>query len=173
MREYESDDLASDSEDEKRLRSAEKRALRSIKDKKGPHPNSKYVLSATVTVSRPCATMTVSRPCATVTVSRPCATVTTPESTFRGVQGRIQDFKLGGASLKKLRRAEGGAKIGGVFRVKNHDFTPTNHIFSNFRGGAPPGSDPGVGYQQPSFRSSRKREATPYDICYNCNQMGH
>jgi hypothetical protein len=46
------------------------------------------------------------------------------------VQGRIQDFKLGGL------RAEGGAKICGVFRVKNHDFTPTNHIFSNFRGGA-------------------------------------
>ena len=32
--------------------------------------------------------------------------------------------------------AEGGANIFGVFRVKNHDFTPTNHIFSNFRGGA-------------------------------------
>ena len=31
--------------------------------------------------------------------------------------------------------AEGGAKIVGVFRVKNHDFTQTNHIFSNFRGG--------------------------------------
>ena len=45
-------------------------------------------------------------------------------------QGRIQDFKLGGgAHLKKLRRAEGGAKIFGVFRVKNHDFTPKNHIF--------------------------------------------
>ena len=51
-------------------------------------------------------------------------------------QGRIQDFKLGGAHLKKLRRAEGGAKICWVFRVKNHDFTPKNHIFSNFRGGA-------------------------------------
>jgi hypothetical protein len=36
-------------------------------------------------------------------------------------QGRIQDFKLGGAYLNKLRR--------GVFRVKNHDFTPKNHIF--------------------------------------------
>ena len=82
-REYESDDLASDSEDEKRLRSAENRSLRSIKDKKGPHPYSKYVLSATVTVSRP------------------CATATTPESTFRGVQGRIQNFKLGGA-LKQI-----------------------------------------------------------------------
>jgi hypothetical protein len=30
--------------------------------------------------------------------------------------------------------AEGGAKMFGVFRVKNHDFTPKNHIFSNFRG---------------------------------------
>jgi hypothetical protein len=30
--------------------------------------------------------------------------------------------------------AEGGAKIFEVFRVKNHDFTPKNHIFSN----APP-----------------------------------
>jgi hypothetical protein len=53
------------------------------------------------------------------------------------LQGRIQDFKLGvGAQLKKLRRAEGGAKIFGVFRVKNHDFMPKNNIFSNFRGGA-------------------------------------
>ena len=49
-------------------------------------------------------------------------------------QGRIQDFKLGGAHFKKLRRAEGGAKIVGVFRVKNHDFTPKNYIFSNCGG---------------------------------------
>ena len=28
-----------------------------------------------------------------------------------------------------MRQAEGGAKIVGVFRVKNHDFTPKNHIF--------------------------------------------
>jgi hypothetical protein len=38
----------------------------------------------------------------------------------------------------------------GVFRVKNHDFTPKNHIFSNFRGGVcrvrPPGSTPEVYY---------------------------
>jgi hypothetical protein len=32
------------------------------------------------------------------------------ESSRYQYQGRIQDFKLGGA-LKKLRRAEGGAKI--------------------------------------------------------------
>ena len=92
------------------------------------------------------------------------------------VQGRIQDFKSGGGGgvhLKKLRRAEEGAKIlgvfrvknhyfttkkyifyncgrwrenFGVFRVKNHDFTPKNHIFSNFRGGGggAPGSAPDV-----------------------------
>jgi hypothetical protein len=33
-----------------------------------------------------------------------------------------------------LRRAEGGAKIFGVFRVKNHDFTPKNHIFPILEG---------------------------------------
>jgi hypothetical protein len=46
------------------------------------------------------------------------------------IQGRIQDFKLGGA-LKKIAPSGGGAKIFEVFRVKNHDFTPKNHIFSN------------------------------------------
>ena len=40
----------------------------------------------------------------------------------------------GGRTSKKLRRAEGGAKIFGVFRVKNHDFTPKNHIFSDCGG---------------------------------------
>jgi hypothetical protein len=55
-------------------------------------------------------------------------------------QGRIQDFKLGGgAYLKKLRRAEGGSKIFGVFRVKNHDFTPKKIIFFPILGGRPPG----------------------------------
>ena len=62
------------------------------------------------------------------------------------VQGRIQDFKLGGAHLKKLRREKGGAKIFGIFRVKNHDFTPKNHIFPILGGAragwAPPGSAP-------------------------------
>jgi hypothetical protein len=65
------------------------------------------------------------------------------------MQGRIQDFKLGGAHLKKLCRAEGGGNIFGVFRVKNHDFTPTkSYLFQFFLGGggrapgAPPGSAP-------------------------------
>jgi hypothetical protein len=38
----------------------------------------------------------------------------------------------GGGALKKI------ASIGGrreKFCVKNHDFTPKNHIFTNFRGG--------------------------------------
>ena len=50
-------------------------------------------------------------------------------------RGRIQDFRLEGAHLKKLRGAEGGAKNFGVFRVKiKNDFTPTNHILSNCGG---------------------------------------
>ena len=48
--------------------------------------------------------------------------------------GADPGFQVRGAHLKKLRRAEGGAKILGVFRVKNHDFTPKNHIFSNWGG---------------------------------------
>ena len=52
----------------------------------------------------------------------------------------------GGGELKKLRRAEGGVNIFGVFRVKNHDFTPKNLIFSNFRGGAPPLDPPLLPY---------------------------
>ena len=63
-------------------------------------------------------------------------------------QWRIQDFKLGGAHLKKLRRVEGGAKMFGVFRVKNHDFTPKKILFFPILGGAcrvrppPPPLDP-------------------------------
>ena len=51
--------------------------------------------------------------------------------------------KFGGISCDKSRFyakksyffpiMEGGANIFGVFRVKNPDFTPRNHIFSNFR----------------------------------------
>ena len=47
--------------------------------------------------------------------------------------GADPGFQVKGGALKKLHRAEGGAKNVGVFRVKNHDFTPKNHIFSNFR----------------------------------------
>ena len=52
------------------------------------------------------------------------------------ISGADPGFQVRGAHLKKLRRAEGDAKMFGVFRMKNHDFTPKNHIFSNFRGAA-------------------------------------
>ena len=50
------------------------------------------------------------------------------------LSGADPGFQVRGAHLKKLRRVEGGANILGVFRVKNHDFTPNNHIFFNCRG---------------------------------------
>ena len=58
-------------------------------------------------------------------------------SNLRLYTGADSGFQVrgGGAHLKKLRRAEGGAKIFGVFRVKNHDFTPKNHIFPILGGG--------------------------------------
>ena len=58
------------------------------------------------------------------------------------LQGRNQDFKLGGAHFKKLRRAEGGAKIFGVFRVKNHRFTQKKITFFPNLGGSAPGARP-------------------------------
>jgi hypothetical protein len=56
--------------------------------------------------------------------------------------GTLAGADPGSQVKKKLRRAEGGAKIFGVFRVKNHDFAPKNHIFSNFRAGRAPGALP-------------------------------
>ena len=54
-------------------------------------------------------------------------------------QGRIQDFKLGGAHIKNLRRAEGGAKNFGVYRVKKITILSQKIIFfSNFKGCARP-----------------------------------
>ena len=52
----------------------------------------------------------------------------------RYISGANPGFQVRGAHLKKLRRAEGGAKMFGVFRVKNHDFTPKHHIFPNCGG---------------------------------------
>jgi hypothetical protein len=46
---------------------------------------------------------------------------------YRAIFRHANLFFDNGAHLKKMF---------GVFRVKNHDFTPKNHIFSNFRGGA-------------------------------------
>jgi hypothetical protein len=51
--------------------------------------------------------------------------------------GADPGFQVRGARFKKLRRAEGGGKILGVFRVKNHNFMPKNHIFPILGGRAP------------------------------------
>ena len=60
------------------------------------------------------------------------------------MSGADPGFQVRGADLKKLRRAEGGANIFGVFRVKNHDFTPNFFIFSNFMGGGGGGGAPWI-----------------------------
>ena len=65
-------------------------------------------------------------------------------------------FQVRGGALKKIAPSGGRREKFGVFRVKNHDFTSTNHIFSNFRGDPlppkigknmmrPPGSASGIG----------------------------
>ena len=48
------------------------------------------------------------------------------------ISGADPGFQVTGGVLKKLRRAEGGANIFEVFRVKNHDFTQKNPIFFQF-----------------------------------------
>ena len=50
------------------------------------------------------------------------------------IAGADPGFQVRGAHLKKVRRVEEGAKYFGVFRVKNHDFTPKNYIVSNCGG---------------------------------------
>jgi hypothetical protein len=81
------------------------------------------------------------------------------------VQGRFQDFKLGGGALKKIAPSGGRRENFGVFRVKNHDFTPKNHIFSNFRGG---GGAPGGGPPPPTPGSA----PDVYDINNNkCTKL--
>lgn len=97
VREYESDDLASDSEDEKRLRQAESRALKAIKEKKSR--------------SKP--------------YNKTTATVTRPIPAYQQDYNRFQHFQQLNYST-----------------------------------------------QQP-FPRYRRREATPYDLCYGCNQYGH
>ena len=57
----------------------------------------------------------------------------------------------GGAHFKKLRRAEGGAKIFGVFRVKNHHFTQKKSSFPILGRSAP--CSPSPPRIRPWFRS--------------------
>ena len=80
--------------------------------------------------------------------------------------GADPGFQVRGAHLKKLRRAEGGAKCFEVFRVKNHDFTPKNHFFSILGGGGVrsepplPGSAPA--HYKRSLATHHKRQHSDY-----------
>ena len=58
--------------------------------------------------------------------------------------GADPGFQVRGAHFKKSRRAEGGAKTFGVFRVKNYDFTQKNIFFPILGGGwwSPPLNPP-------------------------------
>ena len=68
------------------------------------------------------------------------------------IAGADPGFQVRGGALKKLRRAEGGENFFWVFRVKNHDFTPKNHIFS-ILGGARAGCDPPSPGSAPELRN--------------------
>ena len=60
------------------------------------------------------------------------------------VQGQIQDFKLAGAHLKKMRRAEGGANIFGIFRVKKKRFDAKKSYIFPILGGVRAGCAPAI-----------------------------
>ena len=63
------------------------------------------------------------------TLNRPCICKDTLHT------GADPGFQVRGGTLKKkLHRAEEGANILGVFRVKNCYLTPKNHSFYNYRG---------------------------------------
>ena len=87
-----------------------------------------------------------------------------PQRLWTNNPGADPGFQVRGPYLNKLRRAEGGAKMFGVFRVKNHAFTPKNLIFSNFRGRAP-GAPPWIrscNHPLPAIISTNVSESTEY-----------
>jgi hypothetical protein len=50
------------------------------------------------------------------------------------ITGADPGFQARWGALKKIAPSGGSAKNFGVFRVKNHDFTPKNHILTNCGG---------------------------------------
>ena len=77
----------------------------------------------------------------TTLCNKVCQWLTTNKQTIRPVvcvsaltwfTGADPGFEVRGAHLKKLLRAEGGVNIFGVFRVKNHEFTPKKSYFFQF-----------------------------------------
>jgi hypothetical protein len=53
---------------------------------------------------------------------------------FTTFSGADPGFQVRRGALKKIAASGGRREIIGVFRVKNHDFTPKNHIIFNCRG---------------------------------------
>ena len=64
---------------------------------------------------------------------------------LRTISGADPGFQVKGGDLKKLRRAEGGSKMFGVFCVKNHDLRPKKSYFFPILGG---GGAPGTSIQK-------------------------
>ena len=102
------------------------------------------------------------------------------------IQGADLGFQVrGGAHLKKMRRAEGGAKMFWVFPVKNHDFTQKNPILGRARVGYAPRWIPPLGTifaESPSVQTcdlptacmQRINSGLPSgDMVYDANAMLH
>jgi hypothetical protein len=78
---------------------------------------------------------------------------------IKGISGVDPGFQARGGAFKKIAPSGGRSEKFWVFRVKNHDFTQINHIFSNFSRRPPPlpGSAPGV-------NRTRKSKDRQYNI---------
>jgi hypothetical protein len=50
---------------------------------------------------------------------------------YSSYSGADPGFQVRGGALKQIAPSGGKREIFGVFRVKNHDITPKNHILSN------------------------------------------
>ena len=79
-------------------------------------------------------------------------------------------FQVSGTHLKKMRRAEGGAKIFGVFRVKNHDFAPKIICFPISGGarGPHPTPESGTVYKYIYMRIAYNLYVSVQVICKQC-----
>jgi hypothetical protein len=56
--------------------------------------------------------------------------------------GADPGFQVRGGALEKMHQAEEDPNFFGVFRVKNHNFTPKNHIFPILGGHVPDATPP-------------------------------
>jgi hypothetical protein len=94
------------------------------------------------------------------------------------VQGRIQDFKLGGGALKKIAPSRGRREhFWGISCEKSRFYAKKNHIFTNFRGARrvrpppppPPPPPPGVIQLPNSLSHSGPILQMKVDEMWHCN----